>query len=206
MNKRLLTEPFFSCDVESNGPCPLKHSLLSVGLRPFTLQDGLLPQRFSVNLQLLENGEVDPETQKFWDANPEAYAASRLPELLSPRDAMWEMARFVADVAGKRTPVFAAYPAGYDYTFIYVHCHYFLGFNPFKWSAWDGKSYAMAAMKSSFRDTVKSNMPEDWFPPRNEGRAHIAIDDADAQAVLFINMLCEHNGLPNPLHKDPTDD
>lgn len=87
-------------------------------------------------------------------------------------------------------PVFVAYPAGFDFTFVYWYLLRFTGESPFSHSALDIKSFAMAVMKSDYRASTKRNMPKRWFDKLPH--SHIALDDAIEQGALFCNMLKEN--------------
>ena len=99
----------------------------------------------------------------------------------------------VGALAGR--PVFVAYPAGFDFLFIYWYLIRFTGSSPFSHSALDVKSFAMALMRTDYRDSTKKNMPKRWFD--KFPHTHIALDDAIEQGALFCNMLREcRNGTP----------
>ena len=89
-------------------------------------------------------------------------------------------------------PVFVAYPAGFDFLFVYWYMLRFAGESPFSHSALDMKTYAMALLKKPYRESTKRNMPKRWFPP--SPHTHVALDDAREQGLLFINMLSENLG------------
>ena len=84
-------------------------------------------------------------------------------------------------------PVFVAYPAGFDFLFVYWYLMRFVGESPFSHSALDMKTYAMALLKTGYRDSTKRRMPRDWFDPHPH--THVALDDAIEQGALFCNML-----------------
>jgi DNA polymerase III alpha subunit (gram-positive type) len=84
-------------------------------------------------------------------------------------------------------PVFVAYPAAYDFMFVYWYLMRFAGESPFSFSALDIKSYAMALLGTDFRETVKATMPKAWFDELPH--THRALDDAIGQGALFCNML-----------------
>ena len=88
------------------------------------------------------------------------------------------------------TPVFVAYPAGFDFLFVYWYLIRFAGESPFSFSALDIKTYAMAMLKIGYRESVKRNMPRRWFDPFQH--THVALDDAIEQGALFCNMLAEN--------------
>ena len=84
-------------------------------------------------------------------------------------------------------PVFVGYPAAYDFMFVYWYLMHFVGESPFSHSALDIESYAMALLRTGYRDSVKKNMPKDWFDPIRH--THVALNDAIEQGALFCNML-----------------
>jgi hypothetical protein len=88
------------------------------------------------------------------------------------------------------TPVFVAYPAGFDFLFIQWYLLRFVGESPFSHSALDIKSFAMAVLKTDFYASTKRNMPKHWFDQLPH--THIALDDAIEQGALFCNMLREN--------------
>ena len=90
-------------------------------------------------------------------------------------------------------PVFVAYPAAYDFMFIYWYLIHFTGESPFSHSALDIKTFAMALLKKNYRDSTKRNMPKRWFDELPH--THVALDDAIGQGALFCNMLAENLGL-----------
>ena len=83
-------------------------------------------------------------------------------------------------------------PAGFDFTFVYWYLVRFTGDSPFSHSALDIKTYAMAMLKTGYRDTTKRAMPRRWFD--NGPHTHVALDDAIGQGALFCNMLAENLG------------
>ena len=102
------------------------------------------------------------------------------------------MRRYVVWLKGlPGKPVFVAYPAGYDFLFVYWYLMRFAGESPFSHSALDIKTFAMALLKTEYREATKRNMPRKWFDPLPH--THVALDDAKGQGALFCNMLAERN-------------
>jgi hypothetical protein len=66
----------------------------------------------------------------------------------------------------------------------------FAGESPFSHSALDIKTYAMAMLKTGYRDSTKRSMPKHWFD--KFPHTHCALDDAIEQGALFCNMLKEN--------------
>lgn len=183
-----MNEIYVSTDVETDGPIPGPHSMLSLGSAAYTADKRLLAT-FSVNLHALAGAAPDPRTAAWWATQPDAWAACRSnPE--TPVDAMPRYRDWLRALPGK--PVFVAYPAGFDFMFVYWYLIRFAGESPFSHSALDMKTLAMALMKSSYRDATKRNMPKRWFDPMPH--THVALDDAIEQGALFCNMLRELQG------------
>ena len=178
-----MTEIYISTDVETDGPIPGPNSMLSMGSAAYT-PDKRLVSTFSVNFELLEGAAPDPKTAAWWATQPAAWAACR-EDLEAPAAAMNRYVAWIATLPGK--PVFVAYPAGFDFLFVYWYLMRFVGESPFSHSALDMKTYAMALLKKGYRDSTKRNMPKSWFDPLPH--SHVALDDAIEQGALFCNML-----------------
>lgn len=181
-----MSEIYVSTDVESDGPIPGPHSMLSFASAAY-LPDKTLVDTFSANLELLPGAEGDPKTMAWWGQNAAAFAATR-DHLEAPTPAMKRYVAWLKKLPAR--PVFVAYPAGYDFLFIYWYLIRFAGESPFSHSALDIKTFAMALLKTDYRDAVKKNMPRHWFDPFPH--THVALDDAIEQGALFCNMLAEH--------------
>lgn len=183
-----IAEIYVSTDVETDGPIPGPNSMLSFGSAAFTA-DGKLIDTFTRNLETLPNAYSDPETMKWWATQPAAWEACRK-DLFAPNCAMAQYRNWVIALPGK--PVFVAYPAGFDFLFIYWYLIAYGGGSPFSFSALDIKTYAMAMLKTEYRKSTKKNMPKEWFGEHKHG--HIALDDAIEQGELFCNMLAANLG------------
>ncbi len=180
-------EVFVSVDVESDGPIPGPNSMLSFGAAAFIAPSETPIATFSANLELLEGASGDPDTMKWWKTQPEAWEAHRQ-DLQSPEVAIKNFVAWAKALPGK--PVFVAYPAGYDFLFMYWHMIKFAGESPFGFQALDIKTYAMRVMKTDFRGTSKKTMPKRWFD-NSKKHSHVALDDATEQGILFLRMLRE---------------
>lgn len=178
-------EIYVSTDVETDGPIPGPHSMLSMASAAYSADKKLLGT-FSANLETLPEAAGLPKTMEWWATEPEAWAACRK-DLRKPEEALPAYAAWLKGLPGK--PVFVAYPAGFDFTFIYWYLIKFAGESPFSHSALDMKTFAMALLKTKYREAVKRNMPKTWFDPMPH--THVALDDAIEQGALFCNMLQE---------------
>jgi len=182
-----MTEIYVSTDVETDGPIPGPHSMLSFGSAAY-LADKTLLSTFSANLETLPGAAGHPKTIAWWKSHPQAWDACRTnpqpPEVVMKRYVLW-----LKELPGK--PVFVAYPAAFDFMFMYWYLIRFTGESPFSHSALDIKTYAMALLKKNYRDSTKQHMPKHWFDERPH--THLALDDAIEQGALFCNMLAEHH-------------
>jgi DNA polymerase III alpha subunit (gram-positive type) len=183
----MIEEAYISVDIETDGPIPSDNSMLSFGAALFD-GGGNLQSTFSANLETLPGAIPNKDTMDWWAKNPEAYAATRK-GIIEPGLAMQNFITWVESYEVK--PVFVAYPAGFDFLFMYWYMMHFVGRSPFSFSALDIKSYAMAVMKKEYRQSTKKNMPKHWFP--KEKHTHIAIDDAIEQGKLFFNIKKENS-------------
>lgn len=186
------SEIYISTDVETDGPIPGPHSMLSIGSAAYTADKQLLAT-FSANLETLPGAQAHPKTAAWWATQPEAWAACRK-DLEPPEAAMRRYADWIKGLGGR--PVFVAYPAGFDFLFVYWYLVRYTGDSPFSHSALDMKTFAMALLKTGYRDSTKTNMPRRWFDKLPH--THVALDDAIEQGALFCNMLRENRGTGAP--------
>jgi hypothetical protein len=180
-----MKEIYVSTDVEADGPIPGPHSMLSFASAAFRA-DKTLVSTFEANLATLSGAEGDPKTMAWWQSQPEAWAACRANQR-DPGEVMPEYVAWLKALPGK--PVFVAYPAAFDFMFVYWYMIKFAGESPFSHSALDIKTYAMAVMGTEYRESTKRNMPRNWFDAMPH--THVALDDAKGQGALFCNMLAE---------------
>jgi hypothetical protein len=187
-----MSEIYVSTDIEADGPVPGPHSMLSFGSAAYIIDGDTfkLHSTFECNLELLDGASPDPATMLWW-ARPEQQAAWEAcrEDLVSPTQAMTDYIVWLKNLPGK--PVFVGYPAGFDFLFIYWYLMRFGGQSPFSFSALDVKSYAMAVLKTDYRDVGKRTMPARWFD-KTLPHTHVALDDAKEQGVMFCNMLIEN--------------
>lgn len=172
-----------STDVEADGPIPGSYSMLSFASAAY-LADKTLVSTFTANLKTLPTAKEHPQTMDWWRQNPSAWDACRL-NCQEPSKVMHDYAHWVQYLPGKS--VFVAYPAAYDFMFIYWYLMEFVGNSPFGHNALDIRSFAMSLLKTTYKGASKRNMPTDWFDQLPH--THIALDDAVAQGALLCNML-----------------
>ena len=182
-----ICDVYISFDVETNGPVPGPFSMLSIGCAAFEYPKKMVGT-FERNLETLPDAGENLDTMNWWKGFPEAYAATR-ENTVSPESAMIDLLVWSKSL-GKKT-VFAAYPAGFDFTFLYWYMVNFTTSNSFAFSCVDMKTYAMALMKSDYRRSSKKYMPKHWFDP-DKKHTHGALDDAIEQGATFMNMITEN--------------
>ncbi|WP_437186497.1 3'-5' exoribonuclease domain-containing protein [Planctomicrobium sp. SH668] len=180
-----MPEIYVSTDIEADGPIPGPHSMLSLGSAAY-LEDGTRHSTFSANLETLPGATGHPETMEWWERNSRAWNKTRR-DLLTPEAAMLAYSEWLKSLPGRC--VFVAYPAGFDFTFVYWYLIRFTGASPFSFSSLDMKTMAMVLMNSEFREASKRNMPHRWFSKRPH--THDALDDAIEQGEMFCKMLAE---------------
>jgi DNA polymerase III alpha subunit (gram-positive type) len=191
-------EVYVSTDVESDGPIPGPHSMLSLASAAFTAEGRLL-DTFAVNLLPLPAAVPSPQTMDWWKGNPDAWAATQVDQQ-DPEAAMRAFSSWVDGQPG--IPVFVAYPAGFDFTFVHWYLHRFTGASPFSHSALDMKTLAMVLIGRGYRHATKNHWPRTWFPA-NSRHTHRALDDAIEQGREFCAMLAELRRVPPRDQREP---
>jgi hypothetical protein len=180
-----IPEIYVSTDVEADGPIPGPHSMLSFASAAYTADKQLIGT-FSANLETLEGASAHPVQAAWWKTQPQAWAACRT-DLQKAETALPAYVEWVEALPGK--PVFVAYPAGFDFTYMFWYMMRFAGRCPFSWSALDIKTLAFAMTGLPYRKAIKPRLPKHWFD--EHPHTHVALDDAIEQGALFCNMLAE---------------
>lgn len=186
-------EIYVSTDIEADGPIPGPHSMLSFASAAYSA-DKQVVGTFTANLDTLPGAEPHPRTVEWWKQFPEAWAACRR-DTRGPEAVMRDYLVWLNGLPGR--PVFVGWPAGWDFMWIYWYLVRFTGERPFRETALDVRSYAMAMRKTSFTRTTRTYLPKRWFDP-GLPHTHVALDDALEQGALFCNMLGENLRDPEP--------
>src|SRR5215472_12258492 len=71
-----MAEIYVSTDVETDGPIPGPHSMLSFASAAYRA-DKTVVGTFAVNLETLPDAVGGPKTMAWWQSQPEAWAATR---------------------------------------------------------------------------------------------------------------------------------
>ncbi len=178
-------EIYVSTDVETDGPIPGPHSMLSVGCAAY-LADKTLIGTFSANLETLPGASGHPKTMAWWETQKPAWEACRK-DLQPPEQAMRALLAWVKTLPG--SPVFVAFPVTFDFMFVQWYLIKFTGASPFAHSGIDMRTLAMSLTNSNWQRSTKVYLPQRWFDPLPH--THIALDDALEQGAMFCNMLAE---------------
>jgi DNA polymerase III alpha subunit (gram-positive type) len=194
-------ETYFVTDIETDGPIPGPHSMLSFASAAYSAE-GHLIDTFSANLDMLEGASGHAFTMKFWATEPDAWAACRS-DTIAPELAMKNYVKWIRAVCKNTTsPVFVGYPAGFDFTFIFWYLIKFTGESPFSWSALDMKTFAMALTGLDYKQAIKPRLPKTWLPEELP-HTHIALDDALEQGHIFCKMLSAWRTQHSPSEEQP---
>lgn len=179
-------ELYFSVDIETDGPIPGKFSMLSFGAAVFS-RTAFLNKTFSANLETLPGAFTDPDTSKWWESQPEAWEACRK-DLQDPEKAIISFIDWVDEVCENTyTPIFVAYPSGFDFTFMYWYMINFAGRSPFSFSSLDIKTAASVVLNKKYRQINKTAMKRK-FKMSNK-HSHIAIEDAIEQGNVLLEIF-----------------
>jgi DNA polymerase III alpha subunit (gram-positive type) len=176
-------EIYVSTDIETDGPIPGPHSMLSIGSAAYTADKQLIAT-FAANLEPLPGAQGHPQTMKWWSQQPAAWEACQV-NPKPPAEVMQSYQTWIQALPGD--PIFVAYPAAFDFMFVYWYFISFVGSSPFSHSALDIRSYAMAFLKQNYRESGKQNLPTEWL--EEMPLTHVALDDAIQQGKLFCNLL-----------------
>lgn len=185
---------YFSIDIETDGGSPGLSSMINLGCAAFVPGNPEPIATFRRNYLPLAGAEPDLDTMVWWQKFPDMW--KRLQEnRVEPAVATEEFAEWVREVAGDKTPVAVAWPASWDWAFIYYYFKRFDVPSPFGHSALDAKSLWFAyTLRKDGRSwasgrTYKSDVPMEW--KGGAKHTHDGLDDAIEQGRIFIHLLEE---------------
>ena len=180
------TELYVSVDIESAGPIPGKYSMLSIG----ACVVGAVDRSFYAELRPISR-EFIPDALRVSGFDLEHLAR----EGQDPANATQAFRKWVETEAGNKKAVFVGFNACYDWQFINWYFESFTDGNPFGFGGIDIKSYFMGLSGREWSRTTSSQLPDEFQP--DEPQTHNALDDARAQASIFLKLMNRANNANN---------
>lgn len=199
--RKFESELIISVDVETGGPVPGVHPLLSVGAVAYAeREDGWFVERgtFSRNIADgfdadISSGAFDESTSRWWSTQEHAWLEVCKDRVSAHRAAFdfeqwtWEQAR----LCGKHKVVFLADPVVFDYPFVQWLFRSTKVDNPFAlFETLDMKSFIAGALNQPYDASRSSKLP-DRFTSKLPPHTHIALDDARHQGAMFARVAKE---------------
>lgn len=178
-----MKEIYISVDIEASGPIPGKYSMLSIGSCLVTDRQ----QKFYVELKPLNSAFIPAAIEVTGKTMADFAANGVLPEV-----AMESFKEWITKISDGNSPVFVAFNATFDWSFVNWYFHAFLGENPFGISGVDIKAYYMGMTNCLWAQTKSSKIPAQFKGVI--AHTHNALDDALEQSEMFELML-KHQSL-----------
>ena len=175
------SEIYISVDIEASGPIPGEYSMLSLGAA--VVND--ISKTFYIELKPINDNYI----QRALEVSKLSMNELKL-RGIEPAKAMKDFEEWINEVCasiGNARPVFVAFNATFDWSFINYYFHKFLGRNPFGISGLDIKAYYMGMKHCSWGETVKKKIDMQFKSARKH--THNALDDAIEQAEIFEKMI-----------------
>ena len=181
---------YISGDVETDGPIPGRFSMLSFGLTVVGRFDGNTFRRFK-NGELSLYRELQPISDHYETEALEVNGLDRVRlqrEGSSPTTAMNDAWQWVMDVSTDCRPVLVAYPASFDWTWLYW---YFIQFgdhgSPFGFSScFDIKTMLATIARVPLDRATKKHID---CGVNALAHTHHALEDAIEQGDLFAKLF-----------------
>lgn len=182
---------YISVDLEADGPIPGPFSMLAVGLCVAGRFDGKRyeardPEERSLYLELAPiSDRFDPGALRVSALNRERLRS----EGADPLEGMRRIGEWIAASGSGERPVICAYPASFDWLFLYWYLERFapdtnpLGFS----SCLDMKSMYATKAGVSLAEAGRDQLPAELRSDR--AHTHNALDDAIEQAEIFSKLF-----------------
>lgn len=158
-------------DVESDGPCPGKHSMICFGA---VFVRGDLSETFYARLQPVSEEWVPAALKVSGFTREETLAFP------PPQDAMAGFAEWLKGSKGR--PLFISDNNGYDWQFINWYFWTFLGKNPF--------GHSSTNLGSLYKGLVKDGR-KNFKHLRRTAHTHDPVDDVKGNAEAFVHIVNE---------------
>lgn len=180
-------ECLISVDVETAGPSPWRHALLSVGACLVDKPE----RRFYVELKP-DHPALDPQAAAIHQLSMDRLRREGMP----PAGAMAAFEAWIqTSLSPGQVPVFVGFNAAFDWMFVAVYFHRYLGRNPFGHAPLDIKAFYMGLAGVPFLATTRRHLAENH--PSVAQLEHHALQDAIDQADLMRRMLAARERLPS---------
>jgi len=193
----MTNEPvYIVVDIESDGPAPGLHSMLSIAAVATTADNE--KDSFYEKIAPLPGMMPDTDTHEWWQAHPDALNEVRTDQ----REALDVTTRFVAWVKLQAPePIFVANPIALDYAFVGWYMQNLIGENPFigaknTFRTLDIRSYIAGKFGLDFSAAGRRSYPAELAAIIGTHN-HRAIDDAKGYAAL-LRALLNWDDKPNP--------
>jgi DNA polymerase III epsilon subunit-like protein len=172
-------DAYISIDVETSGPSPTLHALLSVGACHVAAPD----RTFYVELKPTTS-RADPEAMSIHGLSLETLTRTGL----DPDEAMRRFEAWVlANVPPNIPPIFVSYNAPFDWMFVNDGFHRALGRNPFGHAPLDIRALYMGQSGQDWHAIRLNDLLDRHLQARR--LSHNALEDAVDQAALFRALL-----------------
>lgn len=184
-------DAYFSADVETDGPIPGPYSMLSFAIVYAGTYDGHSFKR-PISYDDVYYVELKPISDKYQD---EALSINKLDREhlknsgATPEDAMTAAAKWIKKIAGDATPVLAAYPVSFDWTWLYWYFENFLDEkSPFNHSrCFDIKTAISMISGIPIGRASRKSLPAEFRSDFDH--SHHAVQDAIEQADILAKVF-----------------
>ena len=177
---------YVSVDIETTGPNPSEHSMLSIGACTFSRPRNT----FYIEIKPL-NSNFTHEAMQIHNLNLAILAETGI----EAAEAMGKFEQWLSTaVPGNIRPIFVGFNAPFDWMFVNDYFHRFLGHNPFGHNAIDIKAFYMGLVRGSWAQSSMKEANHKYLDHKSHGLSHHALQDAIDQATMFEKMLVEAAG------------
>ncbi|MDB5416148.1 MAG: polymerase subunit epsilon [Rubritepida sp.] len=184
---------YFVTDVETDGPDPGRHSMLSFASVACDAR-GMRLGHLALNLEPLDGHAADAGTMGWWATEPAAWAAV-VHDRQPAATAIESFVQWVRGFGG--APVFVGYPLIFDGAWIDWYLRRFAGIRMlqaprsedllFAGGGLDLGSFVMGRAGLSYVECAAKRFPRAWLG--GHPHTHIALDDAEGYAHLLRHVL-----------------
>ncbi len=163
-----------SIDIETDGPIPVRNSMLSLGAVAFD-DDGVEVDSFYRTILPLEGATQDLDTMKWWASKPElweaATRAARPAHVVMPEYANWYL--------HWDKSIMLAAPVGFDFTFLRWYLCAYVGADR-RWHNCIDLRSVMMESRGRYHGNYKKGLK---IPVKH---THIAVEDAREQGLIYF--------------------